>query len=344
MSDGASASGGQLRFKVTLQPPDLGPWLAGNSGVPGFTTLDSGEPGPHAALISLTHGNEFAGAIVLDRMLRAGVCPRRGRLTFGFANLAAFARFDRDAPTASRFVEEDLNRVWDRDVLDGPRRSVELDRAREMRPLLEEADALLDLHSMLWPSDPLILSGPALRGRALACAIGIPSLVVADRGHLTGPRLIDFAPFVEESGTRAACLVEAGQHWEPETVETAEACVRGLLRQLEMLDSAAFDGPVAEGAGTARDAAGTASDQPGAPGPPLPPARIAEVTLAVTAMTSSFAFLQPFRGGDVVARRNTLIAVDGTTEIRTPHDDCLLIMPSLRPTRGHTAVRLARFV
>ena len=39
-----------------------------------------------------------------------------------------------------------------------------------------------------------------------------------------------------------------------------------------------------------------------------------------------------------------LIALDGTTEIRTPHDDCLLVMPSLRPSRGHTAVRLARIV
>ena len=64
----------------------------------------------------------------------------------------------------------------------------------------------------------------------------------------------------------------------------------------------------------------------------------------MTAATSSFAFVQPYRGGDVIPRRNTLIALDGETEIRTPHDDCLLVMPSLRPSRGHTAVRLARFV
>jgi hypothetical protein len=66
--------------------------------------------------------------------------------------------------------------------------------------------------------------------------------------------------------------------------------------------------------------------------------------MAVTAASSSFAFMQRYRGGDVIARRNTLIALDGTAEIRTPYDDCLLIMPSLRPSRGHTAVRLARFV
>ena len=64
---------------------------------------------------------------------------------------------------------------------------------------------------------------------------------------------------------------------------------------------------------------------------------------AVTAVTAHFAFVQTFHGGDIIPRRNTLIAMDGDTEIRTPHDECLLVMPSLRPSRGHTAVRLARF-
>ena len=66
--------------------------------------------------------------------------------------------------------------------------------------------------------------------------------------------------------------------------------------------------------------------------------------MAVTACSGGFSFVQDFRGGDVVPRADTLIAMDGAVEIRTPHDDCLLVMPSLRPSRGHTAVRLARFV
>jgi hypothetical protein len=82
---------------------------------------------------------------------------------------------------------------------------------------------------------------------------------------------------------------------------------------------------------------------PALPEPTPRTQRFAEVTMAVTAATSNFAFVQPYRGGDVIGQRNTLIALDGETEIRTPHDNCLLIMPSLRPSRGHTAVRLARF-
>ena len=303
------------QFAVALAPPDITPWLAGNTGVPGFTVLESGHPGPDVTVVAAMHGNELAGAIVLDAMLRAPPILAAGRLTLGFANIDAFHRFNPKQPTASRFVDEDLNRLWDPNVLDGPRVSTELTRAREMRPLIERSELLLDLHSMLWPSDPLILSGPSPRGRDLALSIGTPDLVIADHGHVSGPRLIDYAPFTGP-GTAAAALVEAGQHWEASTVATTRACVDGLLYATGLVASAWT----------------------------APQARLAEVTMAVTAATAGFTFMQPYRGGDIIAERGTLIAMDGTTEIRTPHDDCLLVMPSLRPSRGHTAVRLARFL
>jgi hypothetical protein len=66
--------------------------------------------------------------------------------------------------------------------------------------------------------------------------------------------------------------------------------------------------------------------------------------MTITAATGGFAFVQPWRGGDIVPRRNTLIALDGSSEIRTPFDNCLLVMPTLRTSRGHTAVRLARLL
>jgi predicted deacylase len=305
-----------------LSTPDIARWQAGNTGTAGFTGFSAPEPGPHVMLLALTHGNEIAGAITLDRLLAAGVRPLRGRLTFGFVNLTAFARFDPDQPTTSRFVDEDINRVWDASLLDARQQSVELARAREIRELVESADVLLDLHSMLWPSDPLILSGPTARGRALSRAIGVPDLVVADLGHASGRRIIDHARFTDPATAPVAILVEAGQHWEAETVDTMLACIAGLLRHT-----------------------GTVAEHPALPAPPSPARtpRVAEVTMTVTANTAGFAFVRAWRGGEVVARRNTLIAMDGTTEIRTPHDDCLLVMPSLRVGRGHTAVRLARF-
>ena len=44
----------------------------------------------------------------------------------------------------------------------------------------------------------------------------------------------------------------------------------------------------------------------------------------------------------MIPRRGTLIARDGDAEIRTPHADCMLVMPNLLPQPGQTAVRLAR--
>ncbi len=311
-----------LRFPVHLDPPDLARWRAGNAGVPGFHTFAAAEPGPHVALVALVHGNELAGAIVLDRLLAGELLPARGTLTMGFANLDAFDRFDPAQPTASRFVDEDLNRLWDEAVLDGGRENTELARARQIRPLIDRVDLLLDLHSMLWASEPLLLSGETEKGRGLAQAIGSPSLIVADAGHVSGRRLIDYGRFAEPHAGPAAVLVEAGQHWEPESVTITLQTVAGLLRHAGMVG---YEHPLL----------------PPAPRPRAP--RFARVTRAVTAGTASFAFTQAFQGGEVVAHADTLIAIDGDTQIRTPHDDCLLVMPSLRPSRGHTAVRLARF-
>ena len=304
-------------FPVEIAPPDLSPWQTGNFGLPGFIQRRASAPGPHLAILSLMHGNEFAGAIVLDRLLRAGLAPLRGTLTLGFVNLAAFSRFDPAEPTASRFVDEDLNRIWDEAVLLGGRESVELARARQIRPFLDSVDVLLDLHSMLWPSEPLLLAGSAARGMEMARRLPIPALVVADGGHAGGRRLIDHPLFVGSRSRAVANLLEAGQHWQEETVATTEQTVLAML---------ALHGMIAA---------------PPAKAPPAP-RRIAVVTHTVTPGTGQFAFVAPYAGGQVIARRNTLIALDGTAEIRTPYDDCLLVMPSLRASRGHTAVRLAR--
>jgi predicted deacylase len=307
---------GLPEFPVHISAPDISPFLQGNTGIPGFTTRDSGLPGPHVVLVALTHGNEIAGATVLAELLRENFTPLRGRLTLGFANLAAFDQFDAANPLASRYVEEDLNRVWDDAQLFGVRRSAELHRAREIRPIIDTADLLLDLHSMLWPADPLILCGPTRQGRDLALHLATPSLVVADQGHAGGKRLIDYGRFTEATGTAAGILVEAGQHWEASTVTQTRTTILSLLRHTGMANG---------------------------PAPHRTRPRFAEVTNTITARTPRFVFTRNFRGGDIIRAANTLIAHDGNAEIRTPHENCLLIMPSLKSCPGHTAVRLARW-
>jgi succinylglutamate desuccinylase len=302
-------------FAVEIAPPDLTPFIVGNTGIPGFTTLDSGREGLHAVIVSLIHGNEFAGAIVLAELLRTGFTPLRGRLTLGFANLAAYKQFDTKNPLASRYLEEDLNRVWDDYQLFGVRRSAELDRAREMKPLIDSADLLLDLHTMLWPSEPLLLCGAGARGRDLALAVGTPGLVVADTGHKGGKRLIDYGRFTEGAEQKAACvLVEAGQHWEAKAIAQSRETVFSLLRHAGMVEGIATP----------------------------PPPRLAQVVCTVTARTNRFNFVRDFHGGEIVPAAGTVIAYDGDEAILTPEDNMMLVLPALKVAHGHTAVRLAK--
>jgi len=313
-----SDAGGQAvpRFAVEIATPDLRPWLGGNCGIPGVWTFTAPAHGPHLALVALTHGNEIAGATVLAEMLGAGLRPERGRLSLIFANTEAFLAFDPENPTATRYLDEDLNRLWGEDRLQGPRNSREMRRVRELLPVVESVDVLVDLHSMLWPSDPLILSADTQRAIRLGQSLGTPRLTVADPGHMAGRRLVDHARFTAPDGTAAAVLVEAGQHWEGATLIAMAA--------------------------TARRALGLNGISGPAPAPLPEPPLLARVTQTITATSHNFMFLRDFRGGELIPHAGTMIAHDGAREICTPHDDCLLVMPTPIAPRGHTAVRLAR--
>jgi hypothetical protein len=310
--------------RIELEAPDIAAYEAGTLAVPYAWRFEGRRPGPRVTINALTHGNELCGAIALDFLLRQQVRPLRGSLTLTFANVAAYRQFDPGEPDASRYVDEDFNRVWDIATLEGPRTSVELARARLLRPLVEDTDFLLDLHSMQAETEPLALAGTRAKGRDLARRVGIPELVVLDGGHAAGRRMRDYAAFDDPASPKAALLVECGQHWlKPSAALAIEASLR-FLACFELVDR----GWLAEHL----------------PTPAPPPQRLIEVTDVVTVATDRFRFLEPFIGLEVIPERGTPIARDGETEIATPYDDCVLIMPSRRLARGQTAVRLGRIL
>ena len=313
----------ESRSPLDLTPPDITPYRRGNTGIDYVTTLDGGRPGPHVVINALTHGNEVCGAVAIDALYRLGVRPTRGRLTLALSNVAAYQTFDPANPYASRYIEEDFNRLWSPETLDSLRNSVELRRARQLRPVFDAADLLLDLHSMTNDTAPLTLCGRTARGRELAKRLGYPSWIVADEGHASGRRLLDYGGFAEPRGERTALLVECGQHWKAETAEVAvETCLRFLL-MTDMIDPA-----LALPLLRKRDE----------------PLRVVEVTQAVTARSDSFAFTHAFTGLEVLPRAGMVIGQDGERPVLTPHDDCVLIMPARRAKAGQTAVRLGRLV
>jgi len=314
----------KIAYPVEIAAPDIAPYRQGNTGVDYVTTLDSGRPGPHVMIAAVVHGNELCGPITLDFLFRNEVRPRRGKLTLGFLNVAAFLAFDPARPEASRWIDEDFNRVWDVGVLEGPRDSVELRRARAIRPVIDTVDYLLDLHSMQHVSAPLMLCGPLEKGRRFAREVGFPEHAMSDAGHAAGRRLRDYAGFGDAASPKNALLVECGQHWATESIGVARETTLRFLACFDMIDPAFLARHVAVA--------------------PPPKQKMIEVTGRVTIRTESFRFTQPFTGLEVIDRAGTVIGWDGDEEIRTPYDGCVIVMPSQRLFPGQTAVRFGRLI
>jgi predicted deacylase len=309
-------------YAIELTPPDIAPYRKGNTGIDYVTTFDSGKAGPHVYVNALTHGNEICGAIAVDRLFKVGVRPHQGKLSLGFANVAAFQTFDPRNPTASRFVDEDINRVWDTPTLDGARKSAELTRARELRPFIDTVDLLLDIHSMQHATEALMLAGLTEKSLELAHRVGAPRLIVRDKGHAAGLRMRDYGGFGDPASPKAALLIECGQHWEQSSADVAHDVTWRFLAATGVLAPAE----------AARQMTRPPVEQ-----------RVVTVTQAVTIESDRFEFLANYRGLEVIPHQGTVIARDGGREVRTPYDNCILIMPSRRLNRGQTAVRLGRF-
>ena len=311
-------------YPIDVEFPDLSPYAAGNTGIPYIYTFDSGEPGAHVMINALTHGNEVCGAITVKALLDLAVRPRRGRLTLAFANIDAYLRFDATKPDASRFVDQDLNRVWTVEKLeDVSTTSTELRRARAMRAVIDTVDALLDLHSMHERSVPLIVSGPLDKGVELALALGVPTTVIRDEGHPEGRRMRDYADFGDPGSARNALLVECGQHWELSAVTEAKNITARFLVLLGVLNEA--DLPTIWFASK------------------LDAVRVIRVTQPVVATSMDFRFAGAYTGLETFAQAGTVIGWNSGEPVVTPYDNCVLVMPSLRQlSPGVTVVRFGQ--
>jgi predicted deacylase len=311
-------------YPLEILPPDITPYRTGNRGVDYVHVFDSGRPGPRVLVQALTHGNEICGAWALKWLFEQAFAPVVGQLTLVFANVAAFQTFDPQAPHRSRYVDEDLNRVWSDDVLFGSRESVELRRARELQPFIDDAEQLLDIHSMHEPCRPLMVCGTADKNAAYARRLGAPADLLIDTGHPAGLRMVERGAFSDPASPRHALLVECGQHW---TRASRDVAIDTLVRFLALTGLAD------------RDWAEQRMRLP------LPAQQhLVRVTEAVVAESEAFHFLLPVEGLGVIPKAGTPIAQDGERVWLAPYDDTVLVMPSLAHVRpGNTQVRLGRF-
>jgi hypothetical protein len=136
----------------------------------------------------------------------------------------------------------------------------------------------------------------------------------------------DYGGFGDPASTKTALLIECGQHWEHRSAEVAtDVTLRFLIAagSVQAEDVAALGGPDFDA---------------------HPRQRVIEVTEAVTITGDRFDFSGDYRGLEVLGKKGSVIGRDGEREVRTPYDNCVLIMPSRRLVRGQTAVRLGRYL
>jgi predicted deacylase len=301
---------------LEVLPRDLSAYRSGNVGVDYVHRFESGRPGPHVLVNALTHGNEFCGMVAATHLLDTGMRPKVGTLTVSFANVAAYESFDAARPFESRQLVHNLNRIWSSEWLDGGEDSPELRRARELRPVVMQADHVLDLHSTAQAVEPFWVYRAFARNAAVALALGLPAVhLVMPRGLGSGVPIIEHGRHGEAgSGAGAALVAECGQHFLRATSELAVEVTLDFLAHFGLV---------------AREPAAS-----------LPAPRRFELLETLMVRTSAFRFVRPLVGFETF-EAGELIAIDGDAEIRAP-EHCAVLRPAREPIVGREAVYLAR--
>jgi predicted deacylase len=300
---------------LEVLPHDISAYRQGNTGIDYVHRFASGRPGPHVLVNALTHGNEICGMVAATHLLDAGVRPKIGTLTVSFAHVEAYNAFDIDRPYENRQLEHNLNRIWSADLLDGTQQSPELRRARELRPVLDAADYVLDIHSTRAPVQPFWVYPEFERNAGLALAVGNPLVhLVMPLGGAPGTGVTAYGRHGEAGIDGGAVVVECGQHFSQSAADLATDVTLRFLAHLGLIDA-----------------------MPGTPAKaPASRFKLLEVHMV---KTEGFAFARPVLGFETF-RKGELIAVDAGEEIRSPCDDCTIFMPTRAPLIGREGVYL----
>ncbi|AZS78932.1 MULTISPECIES: succinylglutamate desuccinylase/aspartoacylase domain-containing protein [Achromobacter] len=301
---------------LEVLPRDLSAYREGNTGIPYVHRFESGVPGPHVLINAITHGNEICGMVAATHLLDTGVRPKIGTLTVSFAHVEAYEAFDIDNPYENRQLVHNLNRIWSASMLDGAEDSPELRRARELRPVLDAADFVLDIHSTRAPVQPFWVYNEMDRNTALAAAVGAPAIhLVMPQHKFPGTGVMGYGHHGDPaSDSGGALVVECGQHFARSAAELATDVTLRFLAHTGLIDA----------------------PQDAAP-PPVPQRyRLLEVHMV---KSEDFRFTRPVIGFETFDK-GELIAINGAEEIRSPCDACTIFMPTRMPIVGREAVYL----
>jgi predicted deacylase len=215
------------------------------TGIP-VTTISGARPGPVLALIAGNHGYEYPPVLALQK-LRCGIDAAQLSGSVTMVHVANMPSFLGRTVYFSPVDGKNLNRVYP-----GRRDGTVSERIAFAitTQVIEKADYVLDLHcgdgnESLRPYVYQAITGDAkMNGEIarLALGFGIDHILI-DRHRPTDPERSLYCSTTAITRGKPALTIESGLlgRSDAESVETIVAGVRGVLRELRMLE----DGPAA---------------------------------------------------------------------------------------------------
>ena len=310
---------------IEVEFPDLARWAAGNTGIPYVWRFAAERPGPRVTIQALTHGNEVCGAIANDWLLRENVRPVRGHADAHVRQRRRVPPLRCRGPVRVALRGRGLQPVV---VGRSPRR-----RPADARPRACPRAAPRLRRNRL-PARPAFddrpvpaagARGPAAEG-ARARLRARPARAHRDRHRPRG-----WHPTARLRGVRRSRSIRA-------TRCSSNADSTGNARRRKSRSRRRCGSCATSACSTPRSST------------PISTRRRCPRSARSKSPTSSRSHTDDFRSRcrsrawPSSRKRGSLLARDGATEVRTPYDDAVLIMPARRPRKGETAVRIGRFV
>jgi hypothetical protein len=183
------------------------------------------EPGPTLVGIGGMHGNEPAGVQALERIGRRleEVGVRRGGFVAVAGNLPALE-------AGARFLDHDLNRIWEDGAPEASRERLEMSELEGLIDrILENARGpvrLVDLHTTSGEGPPFTATADLLLNRDFALLLPVP-MVLGLSEALPGTLIQSLV-----GSPVAGMAFEAGLHEDPESVRRSEDALVLLLSGL----------------------------------------------------------------------------------------------------------------
>lgn len=204
-------------------------------GIPGVLKIESGQPGPTLGIMAMTHGNEPAGlaafyALLQDDFLQTHLTC--GSVYLILNNLAAARRYFTEAEDLSftahfRFVDQDMNRMPAIEAQELTQKTYEVQRVRQLLPIYQSLDYVLDLHSTSAPSEPMMIELHPSQS-TLHCP-GVRILIRGILEHLTGHALVSLCRKAQ------GYVIECGSHEDPSALMIAQNAVWRMLEFIKLL-------------------------------------------------------------------------------------------------------------